>query len=335
MKHSLKKSLLPWHGLVLGLLLFSAWGSETSAQVFKNPMIDENAADPTVMKAKNGYYYLYSTGARIFRSKDMLQWNEVGNCFAEDGAPSFVPGVRRIWAPDINYIKGQYVLYFALSKWGGEDSCGVGVATSKNPEGPFTCINRTGKLFRSFEIGVRNSIDPFYIKDKGKNWLIWGSFSGIYAIELTKDGLAVKPGSKPIPLAGKAYEGSYVYKRKGYYYFFGSIGTCCEGAKSTYTTVVARSKNLLGPYVNKKGETLLTNHHEVLIHGNSRWAGTGHNGELIKDKKGNTWIPYHAYHRDDPKKGRIVLLDKVQWDQDGWPFVAGQEPADAYTAPKF
>lgn len=305
------------------------------AQTYSNPIIDQDAPDPTVMRAKDGNFYLYATGAKIFKSADMVHWMNAGNCFTLQGRPSFVNGVRYIWAPDINIINNQYVLYFALSKWGGEDSCGIGVAYSATPTGPFTCINGNGKLFRSFEIGVRNSIDPFFINDQGRNWLLWGSFSGIYAIELSKDGFSVLKGSKPKQIAGNAYEGTYVYKRKGYYYFFGSVGTCCEGAKSTYQTVVARSKNLLGPYENKAGEKLLDNHHEVLIHGNNLWAGTGHNAELIEDKHGNTWISYHAYHLHDVQKGRVVLMDKVLWDKDGWPYVVNSEPSNEAAAPQF
>lgn len=308
-----------------------------SAQMrtFRNPIIDEDAPDPSVMRADDGQFYLYATGAKVFRSANLVDWTRIGDCFTPKGRPSFVPGVRYIWAPDINKVGRNYVLYYALSKWGGEDSCGIGVATSPRPEGPFTNINGTGKLFRSFEIGVRNSIDPCYIKDGRHHWLFWGSFSGIYAIELSKDGLSVKPGSKKVQVAGRAYEGTWIYKRKGYYYMFASTGSCCEGAKSTYQTVVGRSKNLLGPYVDKQGRRMLDNHHEILIHGNSRWAGTGHNAELIKDKNGDTWIPYHAYDKRDPKKGRVVLLDKVLWSEDGWPYVENSEPAAESPRPRF
>lgn len=314
--------------VIIELILFGLAINKTQAQSFQNPIINEDAPDPTCIKARDGYYYLYATGAKTFKSADMIHWQRLDNFFTQEGRPSFVRGVRYIWAPDINYINGQYVMYYALSKWGGEDSCGIGAAYSKTPQGPYTNINGNGKLFRSFEIGVRNSIDPFYIKDHGRNWLMWGSFSGIYAAELSKDGLSLKePDKNPIQIAGKAYEGTYIYKRKGYYYFFGSIGSCCEGAKSTYKTVVARSKKLLGPYVDKSGRPLLEDNHEILLHGNNRWAGTGHNAELIRDKKGRTWMPYHAYDMQNPKKGRVVLLDEVKWDKDGWPYVERNQPA--------
>lgn len=309
--------------------------SPAQRPTYQNPIIDEDAPDPSVMRADDGLFYLYATGHKVFRSANLVDWTRIGDCFTPEGRPSFVRGVRYFWAPDINKIGRNYVLYYALSKWGGEDSCGIGVATALRPEGPFVNINGTGKLFRSFEIGVRNSIDPCYIKDGRRHWLFWGSFSGIYAIELSKDGLSVKPGSEKVKVAGSAYEGTWIYKRKGYYYLFASVGSCCEGARSTYRTVVGRSKNLLGPYVDKQGRRMLDNHHEILIHGNNRWAGTGHNAELIKDKNGDTWILYHAYDRQNDKKGRVVLLDKVRWGGDDWPYVENGEPSTVSACPRF
>ena len=231
------------------------------AQTFSNPIIATDAPDPSVIKADDGMFYLFSTSNRIFKSADMVHWTRIQDCFTPKGRPTFVPGVKNLWAP--------------------------------------------------------------------------GSFHGIYAIQLSKDGLSLMQDSKPFKIAGNAYEGSYIYKHKGYYYFFGSIGSCCAGAKSTYTTVVARSKKLLGPYVDRKGQPLLGNHHEILIRGNSEWAGTGHNGELIKDKKGRTWMPYHAYSIKHPEKGRMVLLDQIKWGEDGWPYADNAEPAATSEQPIF
>src|SRR5919112_930486 len=66
-----------------------------------------------------------------------------------------------IWAPDATFYNDTYFLYYSFSTWGDKDP-GIGVATSKKPEGPFT---DHGKLFLSKEIGVDNSIDPFFIKN--------------------------------------------------------------------------------------------------------------------------------------------------------------------------
>ena len=301
---------------------------------YSNPILGSDGADPSVMRADDGYFYMYTTGDRIWRSSNMTAWSYVGSMWAGSNRPTFVPGVTRIWAPDINKIGDKYVMYFALSKWGGIDSCGVGVATSNTPNGPFVPANGDGKLFRSYEIGVQNSIDPCYYEENGKKYIFWGSFRGIYAIELSDDGLSLKEGAEKVQIAGTAYEGTFIYKRGDYYYFFGSIGSCCDGANSTYTTVYARSQSLLGPYVNKSGAPLLNNFHNILIKSNDKWAGTGHNAEIITDKNGDTWIPYHAYSKKNPDLGRMVLLDKVLW-KDNWPYVTNGSPSNMAKAPVF
>ena len=309
---------------------------------YSNPVINESYADPSYIKAHDGYFYLFGTGEGIMKSGNLVNWTYVGKAFDSNNRPGFVPGVNRYWAPDINFINDKYVLYFALSKWGGIDSCGIGVATSTKPQGPYipyenpaTPQLEQGKLFLSYEIGVRNSIDPCYFEDDGRKYLIWGSYvGGIHIIELSDDGLTIKEGAEKQRIAGNNYEGSYIYKRNGHYYFFGSTGSCCEGANSTYTTVYARSTSLFGPYVNKSGERLLDNKHELLIQGNSAWAGTGHNAEIYTDKNGDDWILYHAYNKKQPDIGRMVLMDKIIWEND-WPSVYCSTPSARSIKPAF
>ena len=293
--------------------------------VYYNPVINYSLPDPSVIKGEDGYFYLYATenirNLPIHRSKNLVDWEYVGTAFTNDTRPDFEPK-GGLWAPDINKIGDKYVLYYSMSVWGGEWTCGIGCAIADKPEGPF---KDHGKMFRSNEINVQNSIDPFYIEEGGKKYLFWGSFRGIYGIELSDDGLSIKKGAKLRQVAGTAYEGTYIHKKDGYYYFFASIGTCCEGLKSTYTTVVGRSKKLFGPYVDKSGKKMLDNHHEVLIHKNDAFVGTGHNSEIVTDKAGNDWMFYHAVSTKNPG-GRVLMMDKVNW-KDGWPSVAGNSPS--------
>ena len=54
--------------------------------------------------------------------------------------------------------------------------------------------------------------------------MFWGSFRGIWAIELADDGLSLKPGAGKRKIAGDQYEGTYIHKRDGYYYLIVSTG---------------------------------------------------------------------------------------------------------------
>lgn len=309
--------------LLLSFLSYSA--GLMAENTYTNPVVDYSLPDPSVIKGDDGYYYLYATedirNLPIHRSKDLVNWELVGTAFIDETRPDFEPK-GGLWAPDINKIGDKYVLYYSMSVWGGEWTCGIGCAVADTPAGKF---KDCGMMFRSNGINVQNSIDPFYIEDGGKKYLFWGSFHGIYGIELSDDGLKVKEGAKPVQVAGDAYEGTYIHKRDGYYYLFASIGRCCEGIKSTYTTVVGRSDKLFGPYLDKQGRSMSDNHHEVLIQKNESFVGTGHNSEIVTDKAGDDWMFYHAVKVSDPD-GRVLMLDKIVWEDD-WPSVKTNSPS--------
>ncbi|OPZ26057.1 MAG: hypothetical protein BWZ00_01716 [Bacteroidetes bacterium ADurb.BinA174] len=61
--------------------------------------------------------------------------------------------------------------------------------------------------------------------------------------------------------------------------------------------------------------------------------GTGHNSEIVQDKSGQDWIFYHAVFVDNPK-GRVLLMDKVNWIND-WPNVKGNTPSLEAEKPLF
>lgn len=307
-------------------LLFLFYFTASTRVSYTNPIVREDAPDPTIIKA-NGLYYLYATGEKIYRSNNMINWQYVRKVFEGKTRPSFVD-VSSYWAPCITKQDNTYVLYFALSTWGGVDAAGIGVATASTPEGPFDIANGNGKLFQSGEVGVKNSIDPNYIEENGRKYIIWGSFYGIYGIELNSDGLTVKDTRNKFQLAGTYFEAPYIYKRGGYYYLFGSIGSCCEGDNSTYQTVVGRSTSFTGPYTARNGGRMLDNSFEVLLSGNSVWAGPGHNSRIIEDNSGTTWMTYHAYIRGQSNIGRTALIDEVKWSNDGWPYFTNGVPSN-------
>ncbi|MCW3786279.1 family 43 glycosylhydrolase [Plebeiibacterium sediminum] len=300
---------------------------------YSNPVYSLSMPDPSVIKGRDGYFYVYATEdtrhTPICKSKDLVSWQFVGTAFSEETRPTFEPN-GGLWAPDINYINDQYVMYYSMSVWGGGNTCGIGTATAARPEGPF---HDNGKLFRSDEIGVHNSIDPFYINDEGKNYVFWGSFFGLYAIELTDDGLNIKYGAEKQFIAGNAFEATYIYKKDGYYYLFASVGTCCDGVNSTYKLVVGRSESLFGPYVDRAGKDMKNNGYEIILDSNDRFVGNGHCSEIITDDKGVEWILYHGIDVENPN-GRVLLLDQVNW-YDGWPIVGDGSPTLTSELPYF
>ena len=315
MKH-LAKTILTAILFVPQFLQFSLAQTVTNRQ----PVIDMSAPDPTVIRAEDGTFYLYATedmrNVPIFHSANLVDWKLVGTAFTDNSRPKWLPK-GGIWAPDIQRVGGKYHLYYAKSVWGGEWDAGIGVAVSNNPAGPF--VDR-GCMFTSKQIGIQNCIDPFYIEDGGEKYLFFGSFHGIYGVELTADGLHVKQGAKPREVAGTFMEATYIRRRGGYYYLFGSTGTCCEGARSTYRITIGRSKSLFGPYVDKTGQRLLDNHYNILLDKDDSVLGPGHNAGLITDDAGNDYMFYHGFKASDPDAGRVVWLSRIVW-ADGWPSV--------------
>lgn len=301
---------------------------------YSNPVCHSSLPDPSLIEV-DGTFYLYATedtrNVPIMASNNLVTWTQVGTVFTETNRPNFVEN-GGVWAPDVNKIGNYYVLYYCMSVWGGIDSCGIGVAISDNPQGPW--VNR-GKLFISSEIGVTNSIDPFFIQEDGKNYLFWGSWFGIWGIELSENGLSVKQGAEKVQIAGTAYEGSYIHKHDGYYYLFGSNGNCCEGFNTKYITVVGRSTSLFGPYVDRKGRPMMENHYETVLQGDGiNFFGPGHNSEIITDKNGDDWILYHCYTRKTGDRARALMLDKVEW-VDGWPEINMGHPSAVSERPVF
>lgn len=326
--------------LLITFILASCSGNDSKSpdleisDSYHNPVVSYSLPDPTIIKAGDGWFYLYATedtrNTPIHKSKNLTDWTFVGTAFTEQTRPNFEPD-GGLWAPDINYIDEKYVLYYSMSVWGGEWTCGIGVATADKPEGPFT---DKGKLFRSNEIDVQNSIDPFYMEEDGKKYMFWGSFRGIYAIELSDDGLSLKDGTEKKRIAGTAFEGTYIHKHGDHYYLFASIGSCCEGVNSTYQLVVGRSESLFGPYTDKSGKDMLDNGYELVIGSNERFVGNGHCSEIVQDDDNNDWILYHGIDRSNPT-GRVLLLDQVIWDSEGWPVVKDHSPSLSAKKPVF
>jgi arabinan endo-1,5-alpha-L-arabinosidase len=301
--------------------------SQNNFETYSNPVADRNFPDPSVIKAEDGSFYIYGTSrlTDIMKSDNLVDWIQVGTAFTPETRPNF-ENRAGLWAPDINYINGQYVLYYTLSKSMGWQTNGIGVSISDNPEGPFEDL---GPILRANEIGVINSIDQFYIEDNGKKYIFWGSLNGIFGIELNADGLSIKKGAEKKQIAGDAFEGTMILKRGKYYYFFGSVGTCCEGITSTYQLAVGRSDSLFGPYVDSKGKSLmLIDGYTVIVSKNERFVGNGHCSEIVQDDEGNDWILYHGYDvTDENPRNRKLLLDQIKWDKKDWPYIEKASPS--------
>lgn len=313
-------------------------------ETYVNPVIKHNCPDPTVLddRERSGYFYAYSTqdgdkNLPIWRSKDFVNWEYAADAFDSESRPSWRENAR-LWAPDINYVDGKYILYYAMGIWGGLMESASGVAVSDSPTGPFKDM---GMVVGYENTGVLNSIDPVLFRDDdGSNYIFWGSLgegSGVWGAELQEDCLKLKEGAKPFQVGNTGMEGTFILKRDGYYYIFGSMGSCCEGENSSYHVVVARSKDIRGPYEGPSGEKLLDRkyRHTILQSWSDKtFVGPGHNAQVITDDSGQDWLPYHVYFKGNGYKGRCMAIEKIEWTN-GWPHTPSKEPTSGGKGPKW
>lgn len=314
----------------------------------------ESCADPTILRGQledDPYWYMYcttdplndedKTGGNfnfrlipMLRSLDLVNWTYEGDAFST--RPGWVADDAGLWAPEIKFLNGQYYLYYTAS-WtdlpGGGSA--IGVATSSSPLGPWVdsggpvvephapdcCINDKRWVF-----------DPDVVEDDGQLYIFYGSyFGGLSARTLSADGLHSDPASQVNIAIANRYEGTEIVEHNGYWYLFASATNCCNGPLTGYSVFAGRSEEVLGPYVDRDGVSLLAGRvggTPVISMNGNRWVGPGHNS-VFQDFSGQWWTMYHAADRNDPYfegavgfTKRPVLLDAIDW-VDGWPTVRG------------
>jgi len=331
-------------------LLPGAAGAAPGAYV--NPVsrgFADTFADPSVIRAKDGYWYAYGTtdplregeGTRHIiptaRSSDLVNWTYVGDAFSESTLPGWAAPDAALWAPDIRYLDGTYYLYYVVTQTTvtpGPNDNAIGVATAPTPTGPWTDSGDPVVDPRPGASGnpddFKWTFDPSEFTDRdGTRYLYYGSYyGGIFVTELSADGTEAV-GEPTMVAIDNRYEGAYVVRHGRWYYLFASEANCCAGPTTGYSVFAGRSESPRGPFVDRDGIPLVASRVggtiAVTPNGNT-WVGTGHNA-VVTDLAGQDWLLYHAIDRRDPYldepfgiNQRPMLLDRLDW-VDGWPTV--------------
>lgn len=302
---------------------------------------DLRAHDPVMVEAE-GRYYLFTTGRGIavWSSSDRKHWKKEPPVFTKSPAwaDEVVPGFRNhIWAPDIYAFEGKYYLYYSISAF-GKNTSAIGLATSASLDPSATNYGWEDQGLVIESVPGRdlwNAIDPNLIMDEeGSLWLSFGSFwSGLKLVQLEKDFKTVKNGpdswysiarrarsfsTKDRSAGEAALEAPFIFKKKGYYYLFVSFDYCCRGENSTYKVMVGRSDSVKGPYLDRDGKRLLEGGGSLVVKGNEKWHGVGHNAAYTFD--GNDYLVFHGYDASDQGKPKLLIRTLI-WTEDGWPEV--------------
>lgn len=300
---------------------------------FANPVIGPDWPDPTVWKGGDGWYYSVATHlSTVYRSRNLIDWEDTHTSpISEATRAQLTQVTRNLWAPSVVKIGDTWNLY--ISRFVSDAKCTIVALTSKTPQGPFVYRD---VVIDSEREGILNAIDPYVLEAEGRVLMFFGSLAdGVHAVELTKDGLSLAPGAKPVHVAGirrppskrvGAYEGSYVMKRGKWWYLFVSGG---HYGDHTYYLTVGRSTNVMGPYLDRAGQPLTAGKATATLasQAGDRFFGPGHNGDVFTSADGRTWMFYHSHDANLPRKScRPCLLQELKWTPDGWPCFENGRP---------
>ena len=292
--------------------------------------------DPSTLIKCKDEFWVFTTGRGVpsLHSKDLVNWERGPAVFTSNAPPwvaEAVPANRGMnyWAPDVTFLNGRYLIYYAASSFGKSVS-GIGLATSPtlDPADPAYGWSDQGMVFASTAKDDFNAIDPAIFHDKnGSLWLTLGSFwSGIKMIQLDpKTGKRLAPDSPIYSLAHyDSIEASYLYQHGGYYFLFVNWGMCCRGANSTYSIHVGRSKNVTGPYLDGNGKDMLYGGGTLFLGSTKPYIGPGHAGIIVD--KGTNWFSCHYEAGADAgvsgqRRGSPLAVMPLRWTADNWPEV--------------
>ncbi|WP_219419053.1 arabinan endo-1,5-alpha-L-arabinosidase [Pseudonocardia nigra] len=301
---------------------------------YRAGVIDDPVHDPTLF-VDRGTYYVFSTGVAnpddpggIFarRSTGSLagEWESLGAIALPEWTRSY--GVHHLWAPHVVERAGVFHLYYSASSFGSNRSA-IGLATTRTPGDLASWVDH-GPILTSEPGDDFNAIDPNVFTARGKWYIAFGSFwSGIKVQELQdmhtpvgpRTALARHPVDPP-----NAIENPQVFQHGRYWYLTASWDFCCRGVDSTYKTVVGRSTNPTGPFVDREGRPMTEGGGTVLLDRRGNQVGTG--ALDVLEDRGRTYAVHHYY---DANTGGTIRMQirEVEW-VDGWPtFSYG--PGDA------
>lgn len=307
----------------------------------RNPILSGYYPDPSVTRVGDDYYLVLSSfahypGLPIFRSKDLVNWTQIGNAIDRPEQLDFT-GMRTsqaVFAPDISYHDGTFYIANTCVECGGNF-----VITAKDPAGPWS--NPIWLPFEGIDPSIYWEGDRAYVVNNRApaepprydgHRAIWIQEYDWRAGKMVGESTQLVNGGVDISRKPVWIEGPHILKKDGWYYL-----TAAEGGTSVnHSQVVLRSKNLLGPFAPYADNPILTQRdldpsrpHPITSAGHAKLVET-QNGEWFA-----TFLAVRPYEGDFYNIGRETFLLPVTW-KDGWPIILpkGETIPFASRAPK-
>lgn len=289
---------------------------------YENPIYEHNAPDP-VMVQDGSEFYTYTTQSfygdkkvrvPVLRSSDLVEWEFAGDALASRPAWALKGPRSDFWAPHVVRNGEDFLLYFS-ARHRVTKSLAIGVAVAGSPLGPF--VDKGRPLLKGSGF---TTIDPFVLAAGDASYMYWGSGGQpIRAQQLSADGLRLVGDAVTVlrPDPSREYEGlvegPWIIERDGYFYLFYSGDRCCYDS-AHYAVMVARSTDPLSRFKRHA--------HNPILEQNTAFRAPGHNSSFV-DAAGRHWMLYHAMVRGSGSLDRHLMLDPIDWDEDGWPMING------------
>ncbi len=299
--------------------------------MINNPILPGFNPDPSICRVDEDYYIATSTfewfpGVQIHHSRDLVNWRLLGHALNETRLLDLkgVPSSGGVWAPALSYSDGLFYLCYTVvhqHEAATKDTPNF-LITAPSIEGPWSepvFVNSSG-------------FDPslFHDEDNKKYWLnmIWDHRPGkhpFYGIAIQEYDLPSGSliGNREIIFKGSSLgltEGPHIYRRNGYYYLLTAEG----GTEYDHAVSLARSRHIFGPYEIHPNNPILTSSGNPEL----KLQKAGH-ASLVETPQGEWYMP-HLCGRPLPDSkncnlGRETALQKVEWHQDNWLYLAGGE----------
>lgn len=302
----------------------------TSA-VVAGPVIDENFADPDVMKVGRTYYaYATNSDGRHIKwatSTDLTSWTvQASDALPTLGAwadsdwtfPSGGSGDHGVWAPEV-FAAGpkSFVMWYTAHDRTSGKQC-VGAATATSPGGPF--VPRDAALVCTPETG--GAIDASSFSENGRRYILWKNDGNccrqdtwLHLQQVSADGLRRTGVETQLIKQNKPFEGTLVeaptlWKHGKTYVLFYSANFFGNGS---YVSSYATSASLRGPYTKSDVPLMTTD----AFGGSVRGPG---GQDVVTGPDGKDRIIFHGW--DPAFTYRAVYSQRLDW-QGGRPIVDG------------
>lgn len=280
---------------------------------YSNPVIKGFYPDPSVCRVGECYYlvnssFVYWPGVPIFRSYDLIHWQQVGNCLDRPSQLKVAgePHWGGIYAPTIRNHDGTFYMITTNTSDRGNF-----LVYSDNPAGPWS--------------------DPVWLEQGGIDPSLYFEDGVCYMVSNPEDGISLctiepKTGRQLTPsrriwcgTGGRYPEAPHIYKRDGWYYLLISEG----GTEFGHSVTIARSRSIEGPYEVNPDNPILT--HFSQAGQGSPIQGVGH-ADFVEAHDGSWWLVCLAFRIQGGQHhllGRETFLAPIQWADNGWPVVNG------------